>query len=96
MVIVAKELVPIPLSYLVWGPLLSGIRVEFRCNNLSVVDSVNNSSSREPTVMHLLCCLWFFAAYFDIKITASGILNTAADKLSKTNQRSSYNQTPYL
>ena len=41
--------------------------------------------------MHLLQCLWFFAAYFDIKITAfhiPGVLNTAADKLSRNQSRS--------
>ena len=93
--IMAKELVPIVLSCAVWGPLLSGTRVEFKWDNSSVVDSVNKGSSKEPTVMHLLRCLWFFSAYFDIKITAShipGTLNTAADKLS-TNQSREFLQS---
>ena len=62
----AKELVPIVLSCVVWGPLLSGTKVEFRCDNSNVVDSINKGSSREPTVMHLLCCLWFFSPHFDV------------------------------
>ena len=94
----AKELVPIVLSCAVWGPLLSGTRVEFRCDNSSVVDSVNKGSSKEPTVMHLLRCLWFFSAYFNIKITAShipGTLNTAADKLSRNRSQEFLQSNPH-
>jgi len=69
--IMAKELVPIVLSCAVWGSLLSGTRVEFKCDNRSVVNSINKGSSKEPIVMHLLQCLWFFLAYFDIRVTAS-------------------------
>ena len=38
--------------------------------------------------MHLLRCLWFFAAHFDIQITAThppGTLNITADHLSQNN-----------
>ena len=35
--IMAKELVPIVLSCVVWGPLLTGTRVEFKCDNSSVI-----------------------------------------------------------
>ena len=56
--IMVKELVPIVLSCVVWGPLLTGTRVEFKCDNGSVVDSVNKGSSKESTVMHLLRYLW--------------------------------------
>ena len=61
-------------------------RVEFRCDNHSLVDAVTKGSSRENMVMHLLKCLWFLTAVFDIYITAShipGVLNTAEDLLSK-------------
>ena len=52
--IMVKELVPIVLSCVVWGPVLSGTSVEFRCDNISVVNSINKSLSKEPTVIHLL------------------------------------------
>jgi len=51
--IMPKELFPIVLSCVVWGPLILGSRVKFRCDNISVVESVSKGSSREPTVM---CC----------------------------------------
>jgi len=59
--IMAKELLPIVLSCAVWGPLMTGSNVEFKCDNSGVVDSINKSSSKELIVMHLLQCLWFFS-----------------------------------
>ena len=82
--IMAKELLPIVLSCAVWGPVLSGYGVEFKCDNQSVVDSINKGSSKEPMTMHLLRYLWFFSAYFGIRVTAShipGVVNIAADQL---------------
>ena len=41
-------------------------------------------SSKEPMVMHLLRCLWFFSAFFYVTIYEShipGVLNNAADML---------------
>ena len=38
----------------VWGPLLSGSNVQFKCDNSGVVDSINKGSSKESLVMHLL------------------------------------------
>lgn len=96
--IMVKELVPIVLSCAVWGSALSGTRVEFRCDNRSVVDSINKGSSKEPIVMHLLRCLWFFLASFDIRVTAShipGLQNTAADQLSRNKSAEFIQSHPY-
>ena len=71
--IIAKELVPIVLSCDMWGPLLSGSNVEFKCDNSSVMYSITKGSSKKLMVMHLLHCLWFFSAHFDIKISACHI-----------------------
>ena len=65
--IMAKELVPIVLSCAIWGPLLPTKSIKFKCDNSSLVDAINKGSSKEPMVMHLLRCLWFFAALFEIK-----------------------------
>ena len=84
--IVAKELMPILFSCVVWGPTLSRWRIEFKCDNLALVEAINKGPSKDKLVMHLLRCLWFFTAYFDISITAShlpGVLNTSADGLSR-------------
>jgi len=68
------------------GRLISKKRIEFRCDNHSLVDAITKGSSREDMVMHLLRCLWFFTAVFNIHITAShipGVMNTLADLLSR-------------
>jgi len=84
--IMAKELAPIVLSCAIWGPLLPRKILEFKCDNQGLVDAINKGSSKEPVVMHLLRCLWFFSAFFEITIRAAhipGTLNTAADMLSR-------------
>ena len=68
------------------GSLLPRKILEFKCDNQGLVDAINKGSSKEPVVMHLLRCLWFFSAFFEITIRADhfpGALNTAADKLSR-------------
>jgi len=78
----AKELLPIVLSCAVWGPVISGYGVEFKCDNQSVVDSINKGSSKELVTMHLSQCLWFFSAYFGIRVSVyhiPGVVNVAVD-----------------
>jgi len=82
----AKELIPILLSCVVWGSTVSRKKVEFKCDNLALVEAINKGSSKDSMVMHLLRCLWFFTAYFNISIRAThlpGALNTSADMLSR-------------
>ena len=84
--IMAKELVPIVLSCAIWSKTLSQYKTEFRCDNLSVVEATKKESSKDPMAMHLLRCLWFLTAMFDINIEVShipGVLNTSADFLSR-------------
>jgi len=84
--IMAKELVPIIFSCAIWGPLLARTHTEFQCDNLSLVEAIQKGSSKDNMVMHLLRCLWFFQALFDISIHVShipGVQNTAADLLSR-------------
>jgi len=96
--IMVKELVPIVLSCAVWGPLVPGKSIEFKCDNKGLVDAINKGSSEEPMVMHLLRCLWFFSAFFEVRISVShipGVLNSTADMLSrnrKTQFLSSHSQ----
>ena len=69
--IMAKELVPITFSCIVCGSQLSTQQVNFQCDNSSLLVAINKGSSKDTLVMHLLCCLWFFIAYFDITISAT-------------------------
>ena len=53
---------------------------------MSLVTAINKGSAKDSTIMHLLCCLWFFTALFDINIKAThiaGINNDSADMLSR-------------
>jgi len=84
--IMAKELVPIVMSCALWGPLLSNKTLEFKCDNRGLIDAINKGPSKERVVMHLLRCLWFFSAFYEITIRTShipGALNTAANMLSR-------------
>ena len=86
--IMAKELVPIVLAVTVWGPYLKKNAVLLQCDNLSLVTAINKGACKDILVMHLLRCMWFFVAHFDISIMAKhlpGKDNTAADKLSRNN-----------
>ena len=67
------------------GPLLPRKILEFNCSIQGLVEAIAKGSSKEPVVMHLLRCLWFFSAFLEITIRAAhipGALNTPADKLS--------------
>ena len=84
--IMVKELLPIVISCAIWGPLLSQKAVEIHCDNTGAVSAINKGSSKDKTGMHLLRCLWFFAALFQIRITAihiPGVDNVTADLLSR-------------
>ena len=97
--IMAKELVPIILSCIVWWTLLTRKEVLFQCENLSLVTVINKGYSKDKTVMHLLHCLWFFVAYFDIVISAAhlpGRANIIADGLSRNNLAQCFLTNPKL
>ena len=74
--IMAKELVPILLSCAVWSRMLSKRKIEFKCDNRSVVEAVKKGSSKDTMAMHLLRCLWFLTAIFDIQITVAHTRST--------------------
>ena len=64
--IMAKELVPIIISCAIWAPLLAHKEIQFQCDNQSLVSAINKGSSKDSMVMHLLRCLWFITASFDL------------------------------
>lgn len=82
---------------MVWGRQLAHKAVKFQCDNTGVVAAVNKGSAKEPMVMHLLRCLWFFTAHFDTVIVAEhipGINNCAADHSSHNNLYRFFSSTP--
>ena len=71
--------------------------VKFQCDNTGVVAAINKGSAKEPFVMHLLRCFWFFTAHFDIAIFAehiAGAKNCAADHLSRNNLQCFFSSAP--
>lgn len=84
--IAPKELLPILFAVAVWGPHWVGRLVVCHCDNMAVVAVVNSGYSRDPTLMHLLRCLFFMVAHFQLQIKAvhvAGVSNVAADALSR-------------
>ena len=84
--IAPKELVPIVMAVILWGPYWAGKRVRCLCDNISVVAAVNKGAARDPALSSLLRTLAFVTAVLDISLTARhlpGIQNTSADALSR-------------
>ena len=79
------------------GRSLAKKRIEVKCDNQSLVIAINKGTARDSLVMHLLRCLWFFTAIFDIDLIAmhiSGIHNKTADMLSRNQLREFFAATP--
>ena len=86
--IAVKELLPILFAMVLWGKCWSGKRVECHCDNMAVVAVVNSGRTKDKTMMHMLRCMFFVAAYHDIQIHATHlprVENIAADSLSRNN-----------
>ena len=95
--ITVKELLPIVMSVAVWGHRWQGKCVRCRCDNAAVVAIIRKGSSKEPRVMHLMRSLFFFLASYDItlwSVHVPGILNGAADALSRNDHLSFLSQVP--
>ena len=95
--IAAKELLPVVVSAAVWGHRWSRVRVCFRSDNLATVAALNSRRVRDPQLMHLLRCLFFFEAYFKFNHSAlhvAGRANQAADALSRNNVSGFFSSVP--
>ena len=83
-----KELLPIVMACAVGGRRWSGQRVRCLCDNAAVVAIINSGRSKDALAMHLMRCLFFFRAHFNLSIYAAHIPgkdNIAADSLSRDN-----------
>jgi len=92
-----KELLPIVLSAAVWGPQFVRQRVMFQCDDSSVVTSLQKGSSKDSTSMHLLRCLLFLKAHYDIDLVCehiSGSTNNTADHLSRNLVQAFHSMNP--
>ena len=55
--IAVKEMVPIIIVAVVWGPQWKGKTIRAQCDNAAVVTIFNRSFSRDQDIMHLMRCL---------------------------------------
>ena len=95
--IAAKELIPVVIAIAMWGSRWSSYSVLVRSDNTAVVAAITSGAARDPLLMHLLRCLHFFLAHFDIRLQARHIAgkgNIAADALSRNNLVSFFQYTP--
>ena len=84
--IASKELFPIVVAAHLWGPQWTSRRVEFLCDNMSVVAVLSSSTSREGDLMTLLRYLALLAVRHSLSFTASSVhgrANPVADALSR-------------
>ena len=84
--ITAKELLPIVVAYAIWGHQWQGTTVQCLCDNAAVVAIVKSGTSKDFLVMHLMRCLFFFTASYQLFLLPQhlpGKDNTAADHLSR-------------
>ena len=95
--ITVKELLPIIVSIALWDRSWHGSSVRCRCDNAAVVAIIRSGTCKDDLAMHLLRCLFFFVAAFDIKLWSvhiPGVCNGAADALSRDNHTSFLAQVP--
>ena len=84
--ITVKELLPIVIAAGIWGAQWANQSVVCRCDNEAVVHIINTGTSKDPTVMCLMRCLYFIVAKFDMILSAvhlAGSANGLADALSR-------------
>ena len=81
-----KELFPIVVAAYLWGSQWSSRRVEFFCDNESVVAVLSSGTSRDPNLMILLRYLALLAVRHSFSFKASSVpgkANSVADALSR-------------
>ena len=59
-----KEMIPIVMSAAMWGRSWHRRRVFFQSDNMAVVAVTTRNLAKHLLLLHLLHCLYFYAAYF--------------------------------
>eukprot|EP00794_Sanderia_malayensis_P013029 gene13029-biopygen10387 len=84
--IAIKEFIPIVLAAKVWGRSWQRLRVAFRCDNMAVVQCLQNGTAKDRHLAFLLRELTILAITLNFTFTAvhlPGKQNTSADALSR-------------
>ena len=94
-----KELFVILLACAVWGRQWQQKRVRCWSDNQAAVQGVTSRCCRDPSLMHLLRCLFFMEAHFQFELGAShisGKANRLADDLSRNCLSSFFSKAPLM
>ena len=81
-----QELFPIVVACAIWHPLLARKRLQFWCDNLSVVSIINSGHSKIPRIMDLVRRLVLLSMQHNFVVRARhvpGVSNAIADALSR-------------
>ena len=92
-----KEMIPVVFAAALWGSTWSEKSVRFQSDNAAVVALINNGSSRDEYLMHLMRCLAFIMAKFNFVVSAAHVRrihNTLADALSRNRLTEFLNHYP--
>ena len=95
--IACKEFVPIVVGLELWGLQCRGKHIRVQSDNMAVVSVINLRKGKDPLMAHLLRCLQFISAKYDLYISAEhiqGSLNSAADALSRNNLDAFFSSLP--
>ena len=72
--ITTKELLPIIVVCAVWGQAWQGKTVCCWCDNAAVVAIIRSGSAKDPITMHLMRCLFFFTAAYNLVLEPRHVL----------------------
>ena len=92
-----KELLPIVIAAAIWGQDFVGKTILVRSDNVAAVAAINHQTSPVKEVAHLLRCLAFIMARFNVRLQAAyipGMLNDIADALSRNNMSTFFSLVP--
>ena len=81
-----QELFPIVVACAIWHPLFKGKRLQFWCDNESVVSIINSGHSKAPLIMELVRKLVLLSMEHNFLVRARhvpGVSNEIADALSR-------------
>ena len=81
-----RELCAIALALSTWGPQWQGQKLILHCDNMCVVECINQGSSKNIDIMHLIRNMFYICAHYCFEITARYVNtkdNNIADSLSR-------------
>ena len=81
-------MLPIVLAIAIWGAKWQGKTVRCWCDNAAVVAAVKSEWCKNKHAMHLLRCLYFFQAAYQVRLITEHIKGShdeLADAISRNN-----------